>query len=391
MTVFFALQIALLAVGISIVMRVWRASTLDGILCLFVPGYVLIPMFKHWNDPDHDIRMHVAALFVLAGAVVWSQFRLAHEIGADADQRSVAAHEERDTSTGETSSSETGAAEDVFVQDSDETDGAADTTRPQVTIEIGPRRPVRRTEQPVVSAPAPRSREPDTPVRAPAPGEAAPGALPTPHQAIAMATFLRGSFERSTLGFTLDLPSHFHALAAGDVRRVEASQHAPTDAHEIAWVLHESVPLDSPHEWHVRVRWLSVGWVPAATVLDATRLLQDTQQGKHNTPLAGSGGALIGYAIAPSVSGAVADWVEERLPAGATASVLDCHAVRLGRHGVVEFTVTGAPPGAQALCDASVRLLARRTRFEAGEEYSPADRDATRAPYTLSALISGAP
>lgn len=389
MMLYLVLQLVLLAIGISIVTRVWRASTLDGVLCLIVPLYVLIPMVKHWKDPQHDIRFHVLLLFAVAFCVVWVQYRVAHEIVAGAAAERAARLEQvraqLGTNAAEGDADEAGDA----APGSDElpTDDEVDrpTTPPPVVTLGGEARVASGTQQPPANTR--RSREPETSARALSPAETA---APTPRQALAAATFQRGVFERATLGFAIDLPGHFHALAAGDVRRIESSRNLPADPREVAWVMHESVALDAPAAWHVRVRWLSDGWLPPSGALDGWRLLQQAQQARHAAHLAGSGGDLIGYAIAPGFSGSVADWVEERLPAGANASVLDCHALRLGRNGVVEFSVVGAPAGSQALCDASVRLLARNTRFESGADYSPAATDARRAPYSLAELVAGA-
>lgn len=391
MMLYFALQLALLVVGISIVTRVWRASALDGVLCLIVPFYVLIPLLKHWKNPDYDIRWHVLLLFGLAGAVVWVQFRVAHEIldsaaaahGARRAYASVppAGSAADDSGDGNDEDGAAGSASDDAAPRDDEADRP---TPPAPLVSLGGATQVARA---TATAAAPRSREPDTPARALTPQETA---APSLHQALAAATFQRGAFERATLGFAIDLPAHFHALAAGDVRRIQSSRDLPADPREIAWIVHESVALDAPAAWHVGVRWHSDGWVPPANVADGWNLLQQAQRHGGNAHLAGSGGDLIGYAIAPGFAGGVADWVEERLPAGAAASVLDCHALRLARRGMLEFTVVGAPPGAQALCAASVRLLARSTRFESGADYSTAATDARRAPYSLPDLLSGA-
>jgi hypothetical protein len=366
MMLYFVAQIALLVLGIAMIRRVWSASALDGILSLLIPFYVLVPMLKHRKDPAHDIRVHAALFFLGAGFVAWTQYRLAHEILADQGQQASRpmTHDQRVQAL----------AERLVGESNDERDPEPDADAPQSPGENG-------------SAPqaAARSREPDTPVSANAATPAAPLTL---QRALALATYQRGVFERSSGGFAIDLPGHFHALGAGDVRRIKASQHLPVDNRELAWVQHESVALDSETAWHVSVRWLSDGWVPAPGALDVPRLLQDAQQGPLVRRLAGSGGDLIGYAIAPNYSSGVADWVEERLPAGANTSVLDCHALRLGRKGVVEFSVVGAAAGSQALCNASVRLLARNTRFEPGATYSAAP-DGVRAPYTFNALIAG--
>jgi hypothetical protein len=376
MMLYLVVQIAMLVLGIAMIRRVWSVSAMDGILSLLIPLYVIVPMIKNRSDPDHDIRFHVLLFFLGAGVVVWMQYRLAHEVVAEQSQQAgrPMTQEERAQALAER-----------LVGDARDGDPEADADRPQGAVEIGPATRAPRRAEPS-SETSVRSREPDTPVSASA---AVPAAPLTFERALATATFQRGVFERASVGFAIDLPGHFHALAAGDVRRIKESQHLPVDNHELAWVLHESVSLDSDATWHVSVRWLSDGWVPAPGALDAARLLQDAQRGPLLPRLAGSGGDLVGYAVAPSYSGGVADWVEERLPAGASASVLDCHALRLGRNGVVEFSVVGAAAGSQALCNASVRLLARNTRFEPGATYSPAATDAVRAPYSFNALVAG--
>lgn len=381
MMLYFSLQLVLLLIGISIVSRVWRASTLDGVLCLIIPFYVLLAMVKHWNDPQHDIRWHVVLLFACAIGVVWAQSHLAREVLSEAAVQQALL---RDTEAAQEAMS---AAE----ADADDGDSADDTAsesarlaRYQEKVEFGRAPHAPHLDAPPPAAAAAATHEPDTPAR-----KVAPAAPLTPRQALAAATFQRGVFARPSLGFSIELPQHFHALAGGDVRRIEASRNQAADAREVAWVAHESVALDGAAAWYVRVRWLSDGWVQAGA-LDAPRLLQGAQRGAALRRLAGSGGDLIGYAVAPSFSGGVADWVEERLPAGANASVLDCHALRLGRNGVVEFSVVAAPAGAQALCDASVRLLARNTRFEAGADYAPGAGAAPRAPYTLAQLLGAA-
>ena len=208
-------------------------------------------------------------------------------------------------------------------------------------------------------------------------------------RAQAEAPVFRGKYERPSMGLTLGLPDHFRALSSVDARRIETALGQATDDREVAWVLHEEVPLSGAASWHVRVRWLDDGWVDASVPRDAERLLRAAQGAKATARLAGSGGDLLGFAVAPSFAANTADWVEERLPDGASASVLDCHALRLGRKGVLEFSVVGAPAGSQALCNASVRLLAHRARTDNGAEYpqrAPADVGA--APYTLEDLVT---
>ena len=386
MTWLFALQLVLLVIGIALVMRVWRASALDGVLCLILPFYMIVPMIKHWRDPQHDIRYHVLLLVLGGMGAAWMQWNFAHHILADRiSEQQQRAHE---------AGQQVQTLHDYVYAGTQEDDRPAPDDTPEgETVDLG-RAGLGHTSPPpgeAAAANAPVTARTTVVASDSADMPRAPSSVRTTFtlpQAIAAATFRRGAFERSTMGFSIDIPEHFHLLAGNDMRRVETAAQQPLDRHEVAWMMHESVLLDAPTAWHVTVRWLSDGWVAANGTFDAWQLLQDARHGSA-AKLAGSRGALIGFAVAPSYSGGIADWVEERLPAGATASVLDCHAVRLGRRGVVEFSVVAAPAGSQALCDMSVRLLARSVRFEPGEEYSPAAVGAARAPYTLGELVAG--
>jgi len=349
------LEIIALVLGIAIIVRVWRASALDGVLCFFLPFWTIVALIKYWREPEHDIKYLMLGQILLmaaAGGIL---------VHADRQQQ----------------------ARELLAQQQAGEDDAEDAPG------AGRASPAQQSRGARTAAKAPvRSTEPDTPARAPTPEELAP---PNLRQALHNATFLRGAMERSLMGFQLQIPDHFHALSASDARRIEASLRQPPDAHLVGWIAHESVALDAPDAWHVTARWHNDGWVGGGgDPLDPWPLLQAAQHA-GGTRLAGSGGDLIGYTVAPSSFDGVIDWVEERLPAQASASVLDCHALRLGRRGVLEFTVSGQPIGSQQLCNATVKLLARQAKLDPGAEYSSAPPDGLKAPYTLRELVAGAP
>jgi hypothetical protein len=376
MMLLFALQLVLLVISIALVMRVWRASALDGVLCLIVPFYVFVPLIKHWKDPQHDVRFHVLLLMIAGIGSVWLQYH--PETALIKEQQRAEAKVNQQAQT---------LHDYVYAGTQEDDEPAPDDG---ASVDLGRAGLGHSSNAPIEPAAA-AATAPVAPINYSSDLPRAPSAVLTTFtlaQAVKAATYQRGTFDRSTIGFMIDIPEHFHLLSGNDVRRIEHAAQQPLDRHEVAWMVHESVALDAPAAWHVRVRWLSDGWVAVNGSLDASRLLLDAQRGSASK-LAGSRGELIGFAVAPSYSGGVADWVEERLPAHASASVLDCHALRLGRRGVVEFSVVAAPPGSQALCDASVRLLARSTRFEPGAEYSPAGVGAAHAPYTLEDLVAG--
>jgi hypothetical protein len=393
MMLFLLLRLASLILVILLVVRIWRASALHAILSLFIPFYVLVPLIKYWKDPDHDIKWLVAPLFVCAVASVWMLSRMAHEY--QAEQAALQAQLIAEDDAGDVD-------EDAEANGGDFTKPS--TSVPSAEIEIGPAAMVSGHRQPVYASAAARNAVTASAATREHPVAVAPvqtsawtrSVESTPEvpltfaRASSEATVFRGRFERASMGLTLDLPDHFRALSSVDARRIATSLGQPDDTREIAWVLHEDVSFSGASSWHVRVRWLSDGWVAPSLTRDAEHLLRVAQQsGAATRRLAGSGGELLGYAVAPSFDAGLADWVEERLPDAAALSVLDCHAVRLGRNGVLEFSVVGAPAGSQALCAASVRLLARRAQVDHGAQYqAQAPADVVHAAYTLEDLVT---
>ena len=382
MIAYLLLRVMLLVVGIVLVVRVWRASALHAILSMIIPGYVIVPMVRYWKEPDHDIRWHVALLFTGALTVVWLQYKLARDYHAEQVQLQAQLLAEDEDVQSEPAEVEAPAAGPVDeTEDAEATLAAVRRTHPLMAKNRNA------PQLALVTAPAEEPGIISMPVEPKTPRSEVPMTFA---RAAAEAKFMRGKFELASMGLALNLPDHFHAFGSVDARRLETSLGQPTDEREIAWVLHENVPLAGAGSWHMRVRWLGDGWVaPSTSGADGERLLRLAQQNPAVTRLAGSGGVLLGYAVAPTFGPGLADWVEERLPDGASTSVLDCHAVRLGQKGVLEFSIVGAPAGAQTLCDASVRLLARRARIDGSAGYSAQPVAGTpRAPYSLERLIA---
>jgi hypothetical protein len=377
------IELVLCVIALLAVMRVWRASALEGLLTLLVPCYVYVAMVRHWNDPDHGIRWHVLALTLGGALMFWYGQGVMREMAAEQIAMEAAAQQDEDGTFD--------AAEDD--------DGAAptDAATTFATIEIGPAPRVAARAQaepaPAQAAAPVAPTAPDPPLSSPAGAsgdtDRAPAAVrPSLRQALAAAVFQRGRFERPGAGFAIDLPHHFHALAAVDARRIEAALGEPYDPRELAWIVHERIALDDPSAWHVRVRRLELGRVVApARAADPVRLLLDAQHASASRPvLAGTRGALIGYAVAPTFADGIVDWVEERVADDGAGSVLDCHALRSEPTGVVEFSIVAAAPGLQVVCDASVRLLAQRTAL-AGSA-APAAAPTSAAAYTLADVVA---
>lgn len=398
MTQVLLLELVLCLVALAAVVRVWRASTLDGVLSLIVPFYIFVALFKYWRDPDHDVRWHVLVMSVGGVFLFYAQQRFLQTLAEQQEQL-------------DRSPAELAVADDEAYDDG--TQALADGSTPSVQIEFGPASRLRARQRapgpPPPAAPAPaalravESAPPPAAVKvadsAPLPAAAstedsAPAAAaaprPTLQQALAAAAFQRGRIERPSAGFALDLPLNFRALTGADARRVAASIGQPPDPREVAWIADERVALDSPHGWHVSVRWLDDGWVamPAARP-DAQALLHASQQAAANSRrLGGSGGELIGYPVAPLFAAESVAWVEERLSGGDATSVLDCHALRFGGKGAVELSVIGIEPGMHMACFSAVQTLAASVRFDAGYELAAGPSASARAPYSLLDLVA---
>jgi len=201
--------------------------------------------------------------------------------------------------------------------------------------------------------------------------------------------FYRGRFERSTTGYSMIIPADFHLLDNADARRLEMALGHPDDKHLVAWAVDRNIALTDPQLWVVRVRWMNEGLVVASpSELDAAGLLKAAQTQTHVPRLAGSGGKLQRFVAAPARDGNEIDWVEQRLPEAAKTSVYDCHALRLARKGVLEFSIVGAGENRQASCLATLRAFAQNVSFERDLEY-PANTEGNKlAPYSLSGLIA---
>jgi len=358
------------------VVRVWRASALDGILTLLVPFYFIIAMIKYWNEPDHNIRFYVLGLVVCSGIAYYAATNFVRDtIVGTPEQRTATVKALRDQGVALTPEQEKGLLSDdpdvvlatlqSLDMESAEGDGAVVATRP-------------------------RDAEFENPT--PVPVQERPAEVLSYAEAARRAVFNRGRYTREAIGITMDVPAKFRLISATDARRLDQARGRPDDARGLGWIIHENLALTDPDAWHVGVRWHSDGWV-ATAALDPAGLLDSALANKTPAPrVAVSHGDLLGYAVAPRFDGQVIDWAEERVLANSDEQVVDCHAVRLGRRGVVEFSIIGMAPKSAALCHATVRLLATRASFSPGKEYeAAAPAEGLRAPYTIASLATHAP
>ncbi|WP_386068509.1 DUF2167 domain-containing protein [Tahibacter sp. UC22_41] len=361
--------------GLLAVVRVWRASVLDGVLTLLVPAYFIIPLIKYWSDPDHSIRIH--ALGMLAGSTmaIYGASHIAKDvIGTPQDRQALvqSLHEQGvkltpDQEKGLLSEDPNVVLATMQTLDAEGDDGDGEGSAATVH----------------------RDAEFENP--APVPVQERPAETISYSEAARRAVFNRGRYTREAIGVTIDVPAKFRLINAADARRMDRSRGRTEDNRVLGWIIHEKLALTDPDAWHVNMRWLSDGWIAAAP-LDAVTLLDDAQRNKTPNPrVVVSNGDLLGYAAAPQFDGQVLDWTEERLLVNSDDRVVDCHALRLGRRGALEFSIVGMPSASAALCQSTVRLLAARTSFMPGKEYAEAPPEGLRAPYSVAALTTHAP
>lgn len=352
------LYIVSFVLGIVILVRVWRANTLDGVLTLFIPFYVLYALYKYWGDKDHDIRWPLLAQVVVAGMLFWVIVHTASP-KLDADYPATAQQ-----------------------QSADDDDDSADS-----------RAAANRTAAPAPTAAPARTTTSPTASHAPEPAaDAEPPRRATPAELQRLAealSFQRGRFVREAIGMTFDIPRGQHLLVGADARRVDTALGGESDTHLIAWMIPADKTLTDPNLHVVRMRWRHDGLVAIDSApLDPAALLA-AAQGRARVPrLSGSGGTLLGYDAAPQREGSTVIWSEERQTEGAAASVFDCHALRLARKGVLELSILGADAKAAKSCTDELRALAAAVRFDASSDYPAQVQDERLAVYSLVGLIT---
>jgi hypothetical protein len=362
------------------VVRVWRASALDGILTLLVPFYFIVATIKYWNEPDHNIRYHVLGMLVCSGIAYYGATRVASEVLGTPEQRQAMVQAMREQGAKLTPEQEQGLlSEDPEVvlktmQQIDEQNGDSGGAE---------------SSDAVATDSQPRDAEFDNP--SPVAAQERPVEALSYAEAARRAVFNRGRYTREAIGVSIDVPSKFRLISATDARRLDQSRGRAEDPRGLGWVIHERLSLADPDAWHVNARWHSDGWV-GTVPLDGPALLEAALANKTPAPhVLVSQGDLVGYAVAPQFDGQVFDWVEERVLVNSDEQVIDCHAVRLGRRGILEFSITGMPVKSLALCHETVRLIATRSSFLPGKEYPPAaPAEGLRASYTVAALATHA-
>jgi hypothetical protein len=348
--------------GILVVVRIWRANTLDGVLTLFIPGYALYALYKYWSDRDHDIRYLLLAQFVIAGLLVWSVFRIA--LAVPATNHLAIAQEDNSAADEDSADAEQGSAGANRTVSTSAPDKAALT---------------------IAAMQAPPAPEPATEAEPP-PRRATPAELKRLAETV---TFERGSFTREAIGMHFAIPRGEHLLGSTDARRFDTALRGENDAHLIGLMIEDNKTLTDANLHIVRLRWRHDGLVaPNPAPFDPTALLDGAHTRTHVARLSSSGGSLLRYDTVPVREGSVVVWSEERQLDGDSQRVYDCHALRLARKGVLELSLLGADAKAAKSCPGELRALAASVQFEPDSDY-PAQTEGERiAPYSLGALIA---
>ena len=344
--------------GIFIVVRVWRASTLEGVLTLFLPFYVFYALYKYWGDADHDIRWPLFAQIVVSAILLWNVYHIA-PAAIDPGYAAV----------------QTQGADDDDQADEDQP--AARSTRTSTAASAQDRTtPASAATRTAASAQAGETEPP--PRRA------------TPTELNDLAThvlFLRGRFVREAIGMRFDIPRGQHLLAGTDARQADTALRGEVDPHLIGWMVAVGRTITDPNLRIVRLRWRHDGLV-AGDAPDPAALL-DTAHTRPPAPrLAGSGGTLVRYDVSPAREGSTIVWSEERRAEGAQASAHDCHALRLARKGVLEFSIVGVDAAAAVSCTDELRAIVATVRFDPESDFPAQIQGEHLASYSLSGMIT---
>ena len=225
---------------------------------------------------------------------------------------------------------------------------------------------------------------------APTPAEAKADTQPPPslRQVAAHVQWYRGGYSRIATGFEFTIPATFHLAENNDARNLEMASGHPDDNDLVAWAVPLSVQVTNPQVWVVRIRWRGDGLVNADPAELDTKQVEAARSRQPEKRLASSGGTFKRFVDPPELSGHVVDWVEERTPANGKGSLFDCHAVRLARRGILEFSIVGVSEAVQKGCADTLRAFTDKLTFDDTHEYPAQPGTNPKAPYSLAALVA---
>jgi hypothetical protein len=241
-----------------------------------------------------------------------------------------------------------------------------------------------------VAAAAPPAKGASTPPPPPAADAAAPAAekQPSLREVAAHVQWYRGSYSREATGFQFSVPPTFHLAESNDARNLEMASGHPDDPDAVAWIVPLNTPIANPQTWVVRVRWRGDGLVNANPADLETAQLDSAMARPAEKRLASSGGTFKSFVESPQLRGHVVNWVEERTPANGKGAQFDCHAVRLARRGILEFSIIGVGDAVRKTCTETLRTFTDKLTFDDLHEYPDQAGTTPKAPYSLSTLVA---
>lgn len=220
---------------------------------------------------------------------------------------------------------------------------------------------------------------------APAPATDKPPSL---KEVAAHVQWYRGNYSRIATGFEFPVPTTFHLAENNDARNLEMATGHPDDPDIVAWIVPLNLPVTSPQSWVVRVRWRGDGVIAANPADLETKSLEAALARSPERRLASSGGSFKRFVDTPQLTGHVVDWVEERTPASGKGSVFDCHAVRLARRGILEFSIVGVNEAVSKTCAETLHSFTDQLTFDELHEYPAQTGTNPKAAYSLAGLVT---
>jgi len=208
-------------------------------------------------------------------------------------------------------------------------------------------------------------------------------------------SFRHGDIELRTAKASLLLPESFRFIGRAATERVLAVlEEAPADE-LLGWVIHQSINLAKDDAWAIEVSWYEDGFLalrPLAEIAPERLWIlaqyTHTELGSHRERAGYEHSELVEFAIEPRPDNDLVYWAK-RLRHANGSEHLDCHALRRGRFGWLEFVSRYLPDDQLELCLRAVRTIAVNSRFDHGAAVRDTLRGDPRSTISLVEIISG--
>ncbi len=214
-------------------------------------------------------------------------------------------------------------------------------------------------------------------------------------QTIDNLSYRHGEIELRPAKAALELPESFRFIGRASVDRVLKVMGEEAIDELQGWVIHQSVNLVKDDAWAIEVLWWDDGFLPlrslatlTADELWADALVANAELSALNEAQGYWGHDLLSYGVPPTAEGDLVYWAK-RLAFDDGSTSIDCHALKRGRNGWLEFTLQFMPVEQLELCLRSVRLIAARADYEHGSAARDASRRERNPDYSLVDVITG--